>query len=479
MTSTVRDVHNHRSPLSRYRAERLLRTGFSARRSKVIAIVRSRLRAQGVSLDRADLEACYAQAWHGLYAATLAGETVENPEAWLVLATLRRAIDEARSAFRARPGVEEDVAAADAGARAAERTAADTSVAAIAPDMAGAIDDRTRLREVFEALRSRLSPREREAASLCYLHGLSRAQAAARMGIGERRMQKLMEGPGGGVPGIAGKVGELLRTIQAGGWCEQQSSLMRAYAFGILDPDGERYALAVAHTRGCPACRAHVAALRGLAAVLPPLPLLLPFSGSATNARSAAGPRSRLARVLSRRLSTRGMLDGARALLGAARGSSSGAGGKFALLGVLALGAGSAAIALRPSPPPARVGQARLSAGAILPWTGLRPVDLSARASVAPLIGGIGGIGGSSSGRRAAHTASARRAAAAVAAAGKPAPAIAGAAPAAGIRAGGGPAREFSPERAPSKAGGVPARAAPAAAPPAPAAPAQSEFGIE
>ncbi len=79
-------------------------------------------------------------------------------------------------------------------------------------------------------------------------------------------MRKLMEGAGPGRPGVAGKVGELLETIRAGGWCEQQSSLMRAYAFGMLDPGGERHALAVAHCRECPACRAHVASLRGLAA---------------------------------------------------------------------------------------------------------------------------------------------------------------------------------------------------------------------
>ena len=58
-----------------------------------------------------------------------------------------------------------------------------------------------------------------------------------------------------------------------GRYCAEQSSLMRGFAFGILDPAGERYALAMAHQRECPACRAHVLSLRGLASVLPPLPL--------------------------------------------------------------------------------------------------------------------------------------------------------------------------------------------------------------
>jgi hypothetical protein len=92
------------------------------------------------------------------------------------------------------------------------------------------------------------------------------------MGISEARMTKLMEGRAPGRPGVAGKVGELLQTVGGGRWCEQQGSLMRGFAFGILDPRGERYRLARLHQRECPACRAYVLTLRGLAAVLPPLP---------------------------------------------------------------------------------------------------------------------------------------------------------------------------------------------------------------
>ncbi len=253
------------SRLSRYRAERLLRKDFAGLRSKVLAVVRSRLRAKGVTLDPSDLEACYSQAWQGLYATVLEGETVESPSAWLVLVTFRRAIDESRSAGRLKGAL----AAGAAGALERHVGASDL-------DLAAELDDRARLRQVFEGLRASLSERECEAASLCYLQGLSRAEAAARMGIGEARIRKLMEGASG-QPGVAGKVGALLDTIRAGGWCEQQASLMRAFAFGVLDPDGERYALALAHCRECPACRAHVASLRGLASVLP-LPLLSPLA---------------------------------------------------------------------------------------------------------------------------------------------------------------------------------------------------------
>lgn len=243
-------------------------------RGRVLAGVGARLRAAGVRLDRADLEACYAQAWHGLYMTMLEGRAeVANPEGWLALVTYRRAIDEVR-ARRNRD--------ADAGA--------ELEMQAPERDLAGELDDRMKLRRLMEGLRVRLDPRGREAAALCYLQGLSRAQAAAEMGVSEKRMRKLMDGAGPGAPGVASKVGELLESISAGAYCAEQSSLMRGFAFGVLDPDGERYALALAHQRECPACRAHVLSLRGLAVVLPPLPL--PFllgAGMAAGAGATAG----------------------------------------------------------------------------------------------------------------------------------------------------------------------------------------------
>jgi RNA polymerase sigma factor (sigma-70 family) len=263
------------STLRRYRAERLLRQEFGGLREEVLGSVRGRLRARGVHLDGGDLEACYAQAWQGLYAAIAAGEEIANPGGWLAVVTFRRAIDEHRGA-RARgvgnlaqvesTGAEREVEGAAAGAHIAH-------IVRTEPDLAAELDNRAKLRQLFEALRSRLSARECEAAALCYLQGLTRAQAAQRMGISEARMTKLMEGRGPGSPGVAGKVGVLLEAISGGEWCEQQGSLMRGFAFGILDPRGERYRLARLHQRECPACRAYVLSLRGLAAVLPPLPL--------------------------------------------------------------------------------------------------------------------------------------------------------------------------------------------------------------
>jgi DNA-directed RNA polymerase specialized sigma24 family protein len=285
------------STLRRYRAERLLRQEFGGLRDEVLRSVHGRLRARGVHLDGGDLEACYAQAWQGLYAAIAAGEEIASPGGWLAVVTFRRAIDEHRGARARGFGSVAQVESTES-ERAVAGSAAGAHVTHIAhavrsePDFAAELDDRAKLRQLFEALRSRLSARECEAAALCYLQGLTRTQAACQMGISEARMTKLMEGRGPGRPGVAGKVGVLLEAISGGEWCEQQGSLMRGFAFGILDPRGERYRLARLHQRECPACRAYVLSLRGLAAVLPPLPWRLGLGGAhhaAAGAKAGAG----------------------------------------------------------------------------------------------------------------------------------------------------------------------------------------------
>jgi DNA-directed RNA polymerase specialized sigma24 family protein len=334
------------SPLNvrRYRAERLLRREFEALRGRVLTGVRGRLRAAGVRLDAADLDACYGQAWQGLYTTMLEGEVeVANPEGWLALVTYRRALDEHRSRVRAGSYALAGVGAgSDSGEPFADPSAPER-------DLAAELDDRARLRQLMEGLRGRLSSRERQAAALCYLQGCSRADAAARMGISAARMRKLMDGSRPGLPGVAAKVGELLDTIRAGSYCAEQSSLMRGFAFGILDPDGERYAFALAHQRECPACRAHVLSLRGLAAVLP-IPLPLPVAlGAGVAAGAGAGASAGT-----------GMGVTAGAGAGTAAGVGAGAGGGWLMAGglsaklavgcLLAVGVGAGCVALTIAP---------------------------------------------------------------------------------------------------------------------------------
>jgi DNA-directed RNA polymerase specialized sigma24 family protein len=347
------------SPLTirRYRAERLLRQEFDALRAGVLSGTRGRLRASGVRLDASDLDACYSQAWHGLYTAVLDGEEILNVAGWLALVTYRRAIEEHRGRARVRCAGDD----LDALPGSPER------------DFAAELDDRTKLRQLFEGLRGRLSAREQEAASLCYLQGLSRSEAALRMGVSDARMRKLMEGRGAGSPGVAGKVGALVETIRAGSWCEEQGSLMRGFAFGILDPQGERYRLAILHRNECSACRAYVLSLRGLAAVLPPVPSLLHLvagagslaaKGAAAGARSGSGAHAGGAIGAGASTPATSGAVGAGASASGAAGAGAGAsvagggwllaggpvGAKLAVGCLLALGVGAGCVALSANP---------------------------------------------------------------------------------------------------------------------------------
>lgn len=318
--------------LRRYRAERLLRERFDDVRERVLDIVGAKLRARGVSLARSDLEGCYAQAWQGLYGKIVEGEAITNPDGWLVTVTFRRAIDEHRSTGLPAEELDQD-------RQGQER------------ELVEDLEDRAKIRMLLEGMRGALSRRELEAASLCYLQGLTRAEAAERMGIGTRRMQRLMEGGSSGSPGVAAKVGEIAQTISSGRFCEEHGSLIRAFAFGALDPEGERYEIARLHLDGCPACRAQVRALRGLSAALPPvfLPGLLSrifgrgagagASGEGTARRIAARTGGRVAGVGRRAAGV-----GARSLLRS--GGRMAVGAKLAATGLAVLGAGAGAIAL-------------------------------------------------------------------------------------------------------------------------------------
>ena len=313
----------------------------------------------------------------------LDGQEIANPAGWLALVTFRRAIEEHRARGRAHRGGVSRGGIHERDGGSAPRTPAAPEVGAGGErDFAAELDDRMRLRQLFEALRGRLSAREQQAAALCYLQGLSRSAAAARMGVSKARMRKLMEGTGPGRPGVAGKVGALVETIRRGGWCEEQGSLMRGLAYGILDPDGERYRLATIHSSECPACRAYVVSLRGLAAVLLPfrrfytgrLAPALAWEPAAPRLRERArarrwGRRRRLGRgrrdgLASARVRSPGSGVGGAAIgVGCCRRGSRrrglaagrGPGGRKARRGcLLALGVGAGCVALTEHPRPAR-----------------------------------------------------------------------------------------------------------------------------
>ena len=228
--------------LRRRRADELLTRDYESLRREVLAGVRGQLARRGVRVDDADLDAFYNQAWQGLYDQLLAGREVRNAAGFLVVVCVRRAVDELRKAHLDRRAAQEDVGELGRD-----------------EDHAARIDDATKLRQFVEGLRDRLTLRECQAATLCYLHDYTRPEAAVLLGVEPKRMDKIMDG-------VSKKVGEFVRAIEAGRWCQERGSLMRAYAFGVLAEEGERRRLAGDHLASCSPCRSYVRSLRGLSA---------------------------------------------------------------------------------------------------------------------------------------------------------------------------------------------------------------------
>ena len=92
------------------------------------------------------------------------------------------------------------------------------------------------------------------------------------MGLSRRRMDKLIRARRGH-SGVAAKGRRAARARAWGGRCAQGAGVADARTRLRAARPTERYRLALVHQRECPACRAYVASLRGLAAVLPPLSL--------------------------------------------------------------------------------------------------------------------------------------------------------------------------------------------------------------
>jgi DNA-directed RNA polymerase specialized sigma24 family protein len=253
----------------RLRAQRQLERDYEALKPSTLRSLASKLRARSLSVDDADLEGYYNQAWHALFEQMSDGATIENAGGFLVQVAYRRALDDLRRVGPPRTGLD------------------NVAGHAVADDPLERLDDRRRLREFVEAMREELDERERTAASLCYLHGYTRPQAAQAMGLTEGRMKKVMDD-------VSKTVGRFTREIVAGTRCEHRASSNKAYAMGLLDPDGERYSAVRAHLDECSACRADVLRMRGLAIVAPPvlLPWGLALAAGAVGG-AGAGRRSR------------------------------------------------------------------------------------------------------------------------------------------------------------------------------------------
>lgn len=240
------------------RVQDQLERDYEELRSSVIRSMRSHLRRRGLPFDELDLEGFYNTAWDALYSRLADGEEMENPGGFLVKVACRRAIDD----WRGTHDLQRDASV-------------DVNERGVDPDFAKLLDDRRLLREFTEGLREKLTERECQVATLCYIMGYTRPEAAETLGISEGRIQKIMDG-------ATPKIGEFVAVIEGDGWCAEHESMLHAYALNWLDEDGERYQSAQRHLAECPGCRLYVRAKQGLSEVIPPVWLPAELTHSAT-----------------------------------------------------------------------------------------------------------------------------------------------------------------------------------------------------
>lgn len=196
-------------------------------RERTLDVLAAQLQAKGISFGRPDLEDFHAGAWHALYVTLARGRAVGDLSALIVAAARSRAVDEYR---RARAGGD------DAG-----RESARSAAAAV--------------RTFVAQIADRLGEREREAATLLHLHGMDRARAGALLGLDATGMETV-------AARLAAALGPIAVVLAPGAWCAEQDEPIKAYALGLLDPDGEPYRQALEHLDGCAGCRHRVLGLR-------------------------------------------------------------------------------------------------------------------------------------------------------------------------------------------------------------------------
>lgn len=226
-------------------AESFLADEYEGSKGEVQRTVAAKL---GDAAGAVDLDGAYNEAWHALYLRLESGDTVDNHKAFLVTVAYRRALSERRAGRLEQATDTEELVAVG-----------------VEQDIDARLDAEMQLRHFTQGLRAQLDARELQAAALTHLYGLSRPEAAKLIGIAPRRMEKLMDR-------ASKRINAVIGAVRPGELCDEFDSMVRAFAVGMLDENGERYQLARDHLETCSSCRRKVLVLRGLGAITPPLP---------------------------------------------------------------------------------------------------------------------------------------------------------------------------------------------------------------
>jgi DNA-directed RNA polymerase specialized sigma24 family protein len=245
-------------------ADEVIGAEYDAFKDEVTRTVAGKLSASKIRFADLDMDGFYNQAWYGLYTKLQDGQQIENRKGLLIQMTYRRAIDEYRTLHP-------------------DRQADPVVLETLGVDnpIEETIDQQQEFRHFVEGMRSELNQRELQAATLCYVYGMSRPEAAEQVGVRPKRMEKIMDE-------VSRKLRPVLASIKEGTWCEDRAVLINQFALGALDPDGADYREAIDHLEGCPGCRRHVMGTRGLTAVTIPSALMLfALTGAAVGAGAA------------------------------------------------------------------------------------------------------------------------------------------------------------------------------------------------
>lgn len=245
-------------------ADRVIADEYEAFKNDVVRSAAGKLASSKIRFADIDMDGFYNQAWYGLYTKLQDGQQIDNRKGLLVQMTYRRAIDEYRTLHPDRQ--------------------ADPVVLEMLGDenpIEETLDQQQEFKQFVEGMRSSLNQRELTAATLCYVYGMSRPEAAEQVGVRPKRMEKIMDE-------VSRKLRPVLASIKEGTWCEDRTVLINQFALGALDPESDEYLEAAAHLENCPGCRRHVLGTRGLAAVTIPSGLLLiALTGAAVGAGAA------------------------------------------------------------------------------------------------------------------------------------------------------------------------------------------------
>lgn len=252
------------SPVLATNADDVIGAEYDAFKEEVTRTVAGKLGASKIRFADLDMDGFYNQAWYGLYTKLQDGQQIENRKGLLIQMTYRRAIDEYRTLHP-------------------DRQADPVVLETLGVDnpIEETIDQQQEFKHFVEGMRSELNQRELQAATLCYVYGMSRPEAAEQVGVRPKRMEKIMDE-------VSRKLRPVLASIKEGTWCEDRAVLINQFALGALDSESAEYREAIDHLEGCPGCRRHVMGTRGLTAVTIPSALMLfALTGAAVGAGAA------------------------------------------------------------------------------------------------------------------------------------------------------------------------------------------------